>query len=125
MHGPPRTKFLPTSWEFESFWVKTDHLLMHRSLAHAGVGIHCRQIDHRLIQRGTSQASIACSTVNVLMHACRYVARLVLLHGRIMYKRNTEVVWYSFYKNWMHNLTFIFFAFVSGEARMMSYTHTG
>ncbi|KAF5838679.1 hypothetical protein DUNSADRAFT_2443 [Dunaliella salina] len=42
-----------------------------------------------------------------------YVARLVLLHGRIMYKRNTEVVAYSFYKNWMHNLTFIFFAFVS------------
>lgn len=46
---------------------------------------------------------------------CRYVARLVLLHGRAAYKRNTEVVLYSFYKNWVHNLTYVFFAFVNGE----------
>ena len=44
----------------------------------------------------------------------RYVARLILVHGRSCYRRNVEVVVYSFYKNWLHNLTYIYFAFVTG-----------
>lgn len=48
-------------------------------------------------------------------HTDRYVARLILLHGRAAYKRNCEVVLYSFYKNWLHNLTYVFFAFVTGR----------
>ncbi len=44
----------------------------------------------------------------------KYLARLLLLHGRAAYKRNIEVVWYSFYKNWIYNMVLMFFGFVTG-----------
>ena len=33
--------------------------------------------------------------------SCRYLSRLLLVHGRSSYKRNTEIIQYSFYKNWV------------------------
>lgn len=63
-----------------------------------------------------ANATLAVPEDNVLLlMAVRYVARLVLLHGRAAYKRNTEVVLYSFYKNWVYNLTYVYFAFVNGK----------
>jgi magnesium-transporting ATPase (P-type) len=44
----------------------------------------------------------------------RYVARLLLLHGRWAYKRNSEVVLYAFYKNWAYTLLSMYLAFVTG-----------
>ncbi len=43
------------------------------------------------------------------------MARLILIHGRAFWRRNSEVVLYSFYKNWAYNLTYVYFAFVTGE----------
>ncbi len=45
----------------------------------------------------------------------KYVARLLLVHGRAAYKRNSEVVLYSFYKNWLYQLTYIYFGFYTGK----------
>jgi len=45
----------------------------------------------------------------------RYLTRLLLVHGRSSYKRNTEIVMYSFYKNWVMNATYIIYAFYSGR----------
>ncbi len=39
----------------------------------------------------------------------------MLLHGRAAYKRNTEVVWYAFYKNWIYNMVLMYFGFVQGK----------
>ena len=44
----------------------------------------------------------------------RYLARLLLVHGRSSYKRNSEIVMYSFYKNWVMNVTYLIYAFASG-----------
>ncbi|KXZ52548.1 hypothetical protein GPECTOR_9g592 [Gonium pectorale] len=52
----------------------------------------------------------------------KYVARLVLLHGRAAYKRNTEVVWYSFYKNWIYNMVLMYFGFVTGFSSQPLFT---
>ncbi len=69
--------------------------------------------------RSCSEATVpATSYVRRLLLAraqFRYVARLVLIHGRAFYRRNSEVVLYSFYKNWAFNLTYVYFAFVTGE----------
>lgn len=53
-----------------------------------------------------------CARASALQFA--YVSRLLLLHGRAAYKRNCEVVWYSFHKNWMYNLTLLYYGFVTG-----------
>lgn len=45
----------------------------------------------------------------------KYVARLILLHGRAAYKRNAEVVWYAFYKNWIYNMVLMYFGFLTGK----------
>ncbi|GLC49980.1 hypothetical protein PLESTB_000329300 [Pleodorina starrii] len=52
----------------------------------------------------------------------KYVARLVLLHGRAAYKRNTEVVWYAFYKNWIYNMVLLYFGFVTGWSSQPLFT---
>lgn len=46
---------------------------------------------------------------------CRYLSRLLLLHGRWSYMRNKEVVLYSFYKNWAYVLVYVYLQFVAGE----------
>jgi magnesium-transporting ATPase (P-type) len=46
---------------------------------------------------------------------CRYLSRLLLLHGRWNYMRNKEVVLYSFYKNWAYVLVYVYLQFVAGE----------
>ena len=56
----------------------------------------------------------------MLPAACRYLARLILVHGRSSYKRNSEVVLYSFYKNWVNNLTYVIYAFASGERALLA-----
>lgn len=43
----------------------------------------------------------------------RYLARLLLVHGRSCCKRNAEAVQYSFYKNFAMTITFILYAFVT------------
>lgn len=52
----------------------------------------------------------------------KYLARLLLLHGRAAYKRNIEVVWYSFYKNWIYNMVLMFFGFVTGFSSQPLFT---
>jgi hypothetical protein len=48
------------------------------------------------------------------VHLCRYLSRLLLLHGRWNYMRNKEVVLYSFYKNWAYVLVYVYLQFVAG-----------
>lgn len=43
----------------------------------------------------------------------RYLARLLLVHGRTCCKWNAEAVQYSFYKNFAMTITFILYAFVT------------
>jgi len=52
----------------------------------------------------------------------RFLARLLLVHGRLAYKRNTEVVLYSFYKNWVQNITYLIYAFASAFSSQPLYT---
>jgi hypothetical protein len=52
--------------------------------------------------------------------ACRYLSRLLLLHGRWSYMRNKEVVLYSFYKNWAYVLVYVYLQFVAGEWACMA-----
>ncbi|GLI63173.1 hypothetical protein VaNZ11_005942 [Volvox africanus] len=52
----------------------------------------------------------------------KYVSRLILLHGRAAYKRNSEVVWYAFYKNWIYNLVLLYFGFVTGFSSQPLFT---
>jgi hypothetical protein len=47
---------------------------------------------------------------------CRYLSRLLLLHGRWSFLRNREVVLYSFYKNWAYVMVYVYLQFVAGEA---------
>jgi hypothetical protein len=48
---------------------------------------------------------------------CRYLSRLLLIHGRWSYMRNVEVVQYSFYKNLVNTLAYVYLQCVAGEAR--------
>jgi len=64
----------------------------------------------------------ACSTVECCIEQmlldcgrCRFLSRLLLLHGRWSYMRNKEVVLYSFYKNWAYVLVYVYLQFVAGE----------
>jgi magnesium-transporting ATPase (P-type) len=55
-------------------------------------------------------------TLNPNPACLRFLSRLLLVHGRSSYKRNSEIILYSFYKNWVMNLTYNIFAFASGKA---------
>ncbi len=74
------------------------------------------------MQDGSSSAGVtACVAVSTMVTvSCvpcprrRYVARLLLIHGRWAYKRNAEVVWYAFYKNWAYTLLSMYLGFVTG-----------
>jgi hypothetical protein len=50
--------------------------------------------------------------------ACRYLSRLLLLHGRWSYMRNKEVVLYSFYKNWAYVLVYVYLQFEAGGCHL-------
>eukprot|EP00201_Polytomella_parva_P018476 CAMPEP_0175055070 /NCGR_PEP_ID=MMETSP0052_2-20121109/9865_1 /TAXON_ID=51329 ORGANISM="Polytomella parva, Strain SAG 63-3" /NCGR_SAMPLE_ID=MMETSP0052_2 /ASSEMBLY_ACC=CAM_ASM_000194 /LENGTH=521 /DNA_ID=CAMNT_0016319853 /DNA_START=21 /DNA_END=1583 /DNA_ORIENTATION=- len=52
----------------------------------------------------------------------RYVARLLLFHGRSMCLKNMEVVWYAFYKNWVYNAPLLYFGFLSGFSTQPLFT---
>ncbi|KAG2485813.1 hypothetical protein HYH03_015523 [Edaphochlamys debaryana] len=78
--------------------------------AHIGCGISGRE----------GRAAVMASDYSFAQF--RYVARLVLLHGRAAYKRNTEVVWYSFYKNWIYNMVLMYYGFVSGFSSQPLFT---
>jgi hypothetical protein len=49
---------------------------------------------------------------------CRYLSRLLLLHGRWSYLRNEEVVLYSFYKNWAYVLVYVYLQFEVGPVML-------
>jgi phospholipid-translocating ATPase/phospholipid-transporting ATPase len=51
---------------------------------------------------------------------CRYLSRLLLLHGRWSFLRNREVVLYSFYKNWAYVMVYVYLQFVAGTAAVTS-----
>lgn len=51
-----------------------------------------------------------------LLCGCRYLSRLLLLHGRWSFLRNREVVLYSFYKNWAYVMVYVYLQFVAGKA---------
>jgi Phospholipid-translocating P-type ATPase C-terminal len=45
---------------------------------------------------------------------CRFITRLLLVHGRWSHKRNAEIVQYAFYKNLVYSLPNVYFGFASG-----------
>ena len=71
--------------------------------AHIGVGISGRE----------GRAAVLAS--DYAFAQFQYLARLLLVHGRWSYLRNSEVVAYAFYKNFAYCLPNILFAAVSGE----------
>jgi magnesium-transporting ATPase (P-type) len=52
----------------------------------------------------------------------RFLARLLLVHGRWSFKRNKEVVLYAFYKNFVYASCNIYLAFVSGFSSQPLYS---
>ena len=71
--------------------------------AHIGVGISGRE----------GRAAVLAS--DFAFAQFQYLARLLLVHGRWSYLRNSEVVAYAFYKNFAYCLPNILFAAVSGQ----------
>lgn len=71
--------------------------------AHIGVGISGRE----------GRAAVLAS--DYAFAQFQYLARLLLVHGRWSYLKNSEVVAYAFYKNFAYCLPNILFAAVSGE----------
>ncbi len=45
---------------------------------------------------------------------CRFLVRLLLIHGRWSYKRCAEVVHYAFYKNLVYVLAYVLFSCFCG-----------
>lgn len=85
--------------------------------AHIGVGISGRE----------GRAAVLAS--DFAFAQFQYLARLLLVHGRWSYLRNSEVVSYAFYKNFAYCLPNILFAAASGRsfrkhACQQSYTPT-
>ena len=97
--------------------------------AHIGCGISGRE----------GRAAVLASDYSFAQF--RYLARLLLIHGRMTYKRNAEVVIYSFYKvslqglppftypadlfllqNWAMSVTYVCYAFVSAFSSQPIYT---
>ena len=70
--------------------------------AHIGVGISGRE----------GRAAVLAS--DFAFAQFQYLARLLLVHGRWSYLRNSEVVSYAFYKNFAYCLPNILFAAASG-----------
>ena len=75
--------------------------------AHIGVGISGRE----------GRAAVLAS--DFAFAQFRYLARLLLVHGRWSYLRNSEVVAYAFYKNFAYCLPNILFALVSGMPKKL------
>lgn len=71
--------------------------------AHIGVGISGRE----------GRAAVLAS--DFAFAQFQYLARLLLVHGRWSYLRNSEVVAYAFYKNFAYCLPNILFAAASGQ----------
>ncbi|DBB09563.1 hypothetical protein WJX82_007159 [Trebouxia sp. C0006] len=78
--------------------------------AHIGVGISGRE----------GRAAVLAS--DYAFAQFQYLARLLLVHGRWSYLRNSEVVAYAFYKNFAYCLPNILFAAVSGFSAQPLYT---
>ena len=78
--------------------------------AHIGVGISGRE----------GRAAVLASDF-AFAQFC-YLSRLLLVHGRWSYLRNSEVVAYAFYKNLAYCLPNILFAAVSGFSAQPLYT---
>lgn len=72
--------------------------------AHIGVGISGRE----------GRAAVLAS--DFAFAQFQYLARLLLVHGRWSYLRNSEVVAYAFYKNFAYCLPNILFAAASGQS---------
>ena len=70
--------------------------------AHIGVGITGRE----------GRAAVLAS--DFAFAQFRFLARLLLLHGRWSYLRNAEIVQYAVYKNLVYCLCALYFGFVSG-----------
>ena len=79
--------------------------------AHIGVGISGRE----------GRAAVLAS--DYAFAQFQYLARLLLVHGRWSYLRNSEVVAYAFYKNFAYCLPNILFAAVSGETCLLWNIH--
>lgn len=78
--------------------------------AHIGVGISGRE----------GRAAVLAS--DFAFAQFHYLARLLLVHGRWSYLRNSEVVAYAFYKNLAYCLPNILFAAMSGFSAQPLYT---
>lgn len=70
--------------------------------AHIGVGISGRE----------GRAAVLAS--DFAFAQFRFLARLLLLHGRWSHLRNAEIVQYAVYKNLVYCLCALYFGFVSG-----------
>ena len=78
--------------------------------AHIGVGISGRE----------GRAAVLASDFSVGQF--RFLARLLLVHGRWSAKRNREVVLYAFYKNFVYTMANVWFGFLSAYSAQPIYT---
>ena len=78
--------------------------------AHIGVGISGRE----------GRAAVLASDFSVGQF--RFLARLLLVHGRWSAKRNREVVLYAFYKNFAYTMANVWFGFLSAYSAQPIYT---
>ena len=78
--------------------------------AHIGVGISGRE----------GRAAVLASDFSVGQF--RFLARLLLVHGRWSAKRNREVVLYAFYKNFTYTMANVWFGFLSAYSAQPIYT---
>eukprot|EP01006_Ploeotia_vitrea_P037446 TRINITY_DN66130_c1_g13_i1.p1 TRINITY_DN66130_c1_g13~~TRINITY_DN66130_c1_g13_i1.p1 ORF type:complete len:1244 (+),score=678.78 TRINITY_DN66130_c1_g13_i1:33-3764(+) len=69
--------------------------------AHVGIGI-----------RG-KEGLQAVNNSDYAISQFRFLARLLLVHGRLSYKRNSKLILYSYYKNMAISFTQLWFSFVS------------
>ena len=70
--------------------------------AHIGVGLY------------GNEGMRAAQTADFALGEFRFLWRLVLVHGRMTYLRNSEVILYFFYKNVVFTLPQFYYAFYNG-----------
>lgn len=105
-----RAAVLASDYAFAQFRCATRHLFYRHQPADFLLTGHAFSV------QGAPYASSAqCVLESLPMCTCRFVTRLLLLHGRWSYKRNAEIVQYAFYKNLVYSLPNVYFGIASGE----------
>ncbi len=103
-----RAAVLASDYAFAQFRCATRHLFYRHQPADFLL------TGHAFSRQGAPYAA-QCVLESLPMCTCRFVTRLLLLHGRWSYKRNAEIVQYAFYKNLVYSLPNVYFGIASGE----------